>query len=131
MDKRLYQRIFCHVECILLSANENASPCEIEGVIVDMSESGIKISFDKSNSSSPLPCLNVNDPIHFQAFEEYEVLGEQKEALISGDAIIIRIIDNEDTVEIGCKYTKRCDELDEYIKDRKVSLFLKGMSKNQ
>lgn len=127
MDRRFYQRILCCVECILISTDDDSIPYEIEGMIVDMSESGLKISFDKSKSTDSLTHLKINDPIHFQAYDEYEVLGEQKDTIISGDAAITRIIDVGDTIEIGCKYTTLNSELDEYIMDRKVSSFVNGM----
>ena len=129
MDKRLYQRIMCRVECILIPVDIQNPSCEIEGVIVDMSESELKISFNKSDSPEFLASLKVNDTIQFQAYEEYEVFDEQKEVLISGDAVIMRIVDNDSTIEVGCKYTKQSDELNEYIKDRKVTNFINGMNK--
>lgn len=91
MDRRLYQRILCNVECLLIFTNEKILPREIEDIIVDISESELRISFDKSNPSRLLSRLNVNDPVHFHAYEEYEVFGEKKDALLSGDAVIVRL----------------------------------------
>ena len=38
MDRRLYQRILCNVECLLIFTNEKILPREIEDIIVDISE---------------------------------------------------------------------------------------------
>lgn len=131
MERRVYQRIRISIEGLFISLNENAYPTEIEGMIEDISEGGIKIIIKKDTESSKTPCLKIGDVLRFQAYDEYELFGNQNNDVVSGVIQVVRVDETKDSITLGCKFTSKTSQLEEYISNRKTSSFMSGFSKRQ
>ena len=125
MEKRLYQRVLVGLISNFIVQNNQPGFREFTGIIDDLSENGIKISVSDSNYSHIVEKLKVGDKISFQTLDEYEIYGELRTDIFSGDAEVIRIDNDGADIIIGCKVYKSSKEFDEYVKNKKMALFMK------
>lgn len=125
MEKRLYQRILAGVISNFILKDNPPGHREFSGVIDDISENGIKISISDSSCSEIVTNIKVGNIIAFQALDEYEIYGEVRTEVFSGEAKVIRVDSEKDNIIIGCKVVKSSKEFDEYVKNKKMALFMK------
>ena len=127
MERRTYSRLQIEIEGIFILQNENIVPRDFEGLVIDISEGGFKLSIDYNRYPTLLDNLHVEDIIHFNIPDEYMLFGEEKFDVITGKARILRKITKDNTVELGCKLIERNTELEEYLINRRTSFFVKNM----
>ena len=125
MERRLYQRVFTKARSNFIVIDNPPGLREFGGVIDDVSENGIKISVSDPGCAHIISNINVESKIAFQAIDEYEVNGEVHAEVFSGEAKVIRIDKDKENVIIGCKVVEATKEFDEYVKNRKMALFIK------
>lgn len=123
MERRGYGRIYINIEGVFTLVDKDTLPRELEGWIENVSERGLKITFNKSTYSDLLDCINVDDTICFQSYDEYEYFGAEKDVIISGNATIVRIEDNEDNIVLGCKLIGQND-MTQYVDEKRTSFFM-------
>ena len=52
--------------------------------------------------------------------------GEDRTDIFSGESEVIRIENEDASTIIGCKMTKSSTEFDEYVKNKKMSLYMES-----
>lgn len=124
MEKRLYQRVTVGITSNFIIQDNEPGYREFGGVIDDLSENGIRVSVTDSRYSHILDRIKVGDKITFQAFDEYEMYGELRTDVFTGETEVRHIKKEEDNIIIGCKVYKASEEFDEYVKNKKMALFI-------
>lgn len=127
MDRRLYQRIRIDAESVFILDNKDISPREFPGIVEDISESGVKIVTSKDESSHILNYLSSGKNLHFNVVDNYKLFGKETDAIISGLVTIVRKESDGDFVILGCKYSPVTKEIEKYVSDKKLSLFVNKM----
>lgn len=130
MNRRDYQRILINTEGVFIVQNKEISPREFLGTIEDISESGIKIVTNKADSASTISQLESGDALFFQSVDSFDLLGTETDTVFSGTATITRIEDHPDSFHIGCKFKKPNNDLEKYVSNRKLSLFIDSLKNN-
>lgn len=128
MDRRTYQRIKVDVESIFIVDNTSVSPREFEGIIEDISESGMKILIKAQDTLHLLPYIEKGQHLHFSAADDFHLFGQERSSIFSGMVEIIRreALEN-DLFLLGCKFKRYSNELQKYVSDRKLSLYMNGL----
>lgn len=65
--------------------------------------------------------------ISFQAYDEYELMGNHMLDIFSGEVVVLRVEETEDDFLLGCRFTRLSPELEKYIQNKKLVLFTKCM----
>ena len=125
MDRRYYQRTKLNIDGLFYLADRQTLPREFNGTLVDISESGIKVSLDPLIPPEILDSITVDDRLHFNSYDEYEIFGQSRDTVISGEVIVVRKELSEGKVILGCKLSPLTDDLAKYISDKKVCEFMK------
>ena len=124
VEKRLYQRVIGGINGNFIIRNKKLGCIEFTGVIDDLSENGIRISITDSNWFENVKKIETGDKLLFQALDEYKLHDEVRVDIFSAETEVIRLDDNGDSIVIGCKIYESSREFDEYIKNRKMALFI-------
>lgn len=125
MDRRYYQRTKLNIDGLFYLADRQTLPREFNGTLVDISESGIKVSLDPLIPPEILDSITIDDRLHFNSYDEYEIFGQSRDTVISGEVIVVRKELSEGKVILGCKLNPLTDDLAKYISDKKVCEFMK------
>ena len=126
MDNRNYSRIIVDVpSCIYITLNDYTK-IDIEGIIHDISESGIQVRVNSDSYDEMAKILSAGDVISFQAVDEYNVLNENKVDIVGGVAEVIWLNVDEKEIVFGCRTNKVLPEYLSYVKQKKLSLFFSG-----
>lgn len=128
MDRRLYQRINIDAEGVFILDNETVSPREFSGIIENISEGGIKITFNKDAAATLLPYISKGEHLHFSAADDYSLFNREISAIISGKVEIIRKDIEDDLVSLGCKFKQYTNELSEYVSNKKLSSYMNAIN---
>lgn len=123
MDQRRYERINIHIEGTFY-VEVAGRQVEFTGILKDISEGGVGIQITNGLSKDVLENIEVGTKMMFQSYDEYELLGEKHYDVISSDIVVVRKMTVDDNIIIGCTLLSLGYELDEYIKNRKLSLFM-------
>lgn len=115
MERRMYERIPSKIECIVYC---NELTYEFRANIVDISEGGLRIRIGDEIANSIN--LTVNDNIRFQFVDNYEFLGELVSSCVTGYGRVVRFSD----ASIGCCLTGRNNEFVDYVKSKKLMLYI-------
>lgn len=123
MDRRLYKRTVVDLMSNFIVKPNEPGFFEFEGKIYDISECGIKVLVEGENAKTILDKIKLDDKIAFQSIDEYVLFNEKRTDIFQGDAKVIRISEDDNKVVIGCKIDRMTEEVEEYIKNKKMSLF--------
>lgn len=123
MERRGYGRIYINIEGVFTLVDKDTLPREFEGYIENVSERGLKVSFEKKSYSDIHSIINIGDTISFQSYDEYEYFGTEKDVIISGIATVIRIEDSEEKYILGCKLIGQND-ISQYVDEKRTSFFM-------
>ena len=127
MEKREYQRVIHNVDAIFVLQAEEDCPKEFEGTITDISEGGFQVLADTSFEA--VDYVSEGDTVHFSIPDDYQLFGEDISKIVTGKVTIIRKIVKDGKVILGCKYIKCDDDIDKYVLDRKMLLYMKHFKK--
>lgn len=122
-DRRYYQRARLQADSSFFIKNNESGLREFEGVIEDISEGGIRFFVAKESITASVSTIKVGSIICFQSYDEYELYNETKGDVFTGEVEVIRIESSAEGLAVGCKLVKSNAELEEYIKNKKVSIF--------
>lgn len=131
MDRREYARLYLNVESVFILQNNNLSRREFEGVLADISEGGFRIVADYSLYSDILDNANIDDIIYFSIPDEYELLGKEVAEIVTGQARILRKQIEDNQMVLGCEFVGRDHDLERYVRNRKTSAFMNGISESK
>lgn len=127
MDRRYYGRTHIGVISNFIIKDNPLGLREFNGVIENMSEGGILIRVDMDCFGAAVDSITEGMIIYFQTYDEYELFGQHKEDIITGEVEVIRVEQGEDVKLFGCKMKKLSPELNQYITNKKMSVFMKSM----
>lgn len=123
MDRRYYQRTKLNIDGLFFLTERETFPREFNGTIDDISESGIKIVLDPLTPKQITDFIAVNDRLQFNSYDEYQLFGQNKDVVLSGEVIVVRKDIVNDKTVLGCKLSPLTDDLSKYISDKKICSF--------
>lgn len=123
MDRRYYQRTKLNIDGLFFLTERETFPREFNGTIDDISESGIKIVLDPLTPKQITDSIDVNDRLQFNSYDEYQLFGQNKDVVLSGEVIVVRKDIVNDKTVLGCKLSPLTDDLSKYISDKKICSF--------
>ena len=125
MERRYYQRIKLNIDGLLFLVEHETFPREFNGTLEDISEGGIKVVLDPLTPKQITDSIAVNDRIQFNSYDEYELFGNSKNVILSGEVIVVRKDTSNGKIILGCKLSPLTDDLSKYISEKKVCSFCK------
>lgn len=124
VERRNYRRVVVSLDsCFIIKDNEPGYR-EFNGVIEDLSECGIKIRVEDQRFAKIAGELSIGDKITFQSIDEFEMFNEMHTEVFSGEAEIVRIDSTSNELVIGCKVFSSSNEFNEYVKNKKMALYM-------
>lgn len=124
MERRGCPRIKISADGVFYLGDKQIHVREFTGIVDDISESGLKIRLTEPVSEELLQNLSIGKEVRFQIVDEFELMGELKDDIISGAATIMRTEQSDSKYCIGCKFNAPSAELLYYVTDRKTYSFL-------
>lgn len=128
MERRESERIDVHAKGTFMVKRGNDLVTEFVADIVDISEGGIRIEIADTEREK-IQLITEECVVSFQAMEEYELYGNNRYQYFFGDMVIVRKIQNGDSIVLGCKMPFLPDITRKYIDDRKVSIYINSLKK--
>lgn len=126
MERREYQRIKTgNSKSMFYPYHDIGGFKEFPGFIDDISERGIGVLVKDEKYFVAIEELEIGEKLRFQAIDEYTLYNHGRVDIIHGEVEILRKESFFGAVKIGCKFTKYNTDLREYIKNRKVAVYLK------
>lgn len=124
MEKRLYRRIKVGLSSNFVVKYNPIGLREFGGYIEDLSENGIKISVTNPFYSQIFSNIKTGNVISFQSVDEYELYGKKRIDVFSGEAKVVRVATEGLNTVIGCMIFDPTEEYEEYVKNKKASIFV-------
>lgn len=131
MERRDYPRINISADGVFILKSQETMQHEFSACVSDISESGFKITLDKSDNSSILYKLNVDDMLGFNIVDSYDLFGEEVDTILDGTAIIKRRINTNDSIILGCRFYNPSEELITYVTNKKTASFMSSLKNRQ
>lgn len=130
MDRREYERIRVNAKGTFIVKKEDNLVNEFVAKIVDVSEKGIRIEVDSEESKNKALQITDENSIVFQAMEEFELYREKTFEYFHGEVEVVHMEEDGNSIFLGCKLAYLPDSLKKYISDRKVSIFISQMDRD-
>ena len=127
MERRFYERAQIGVMSNFIIKDNPFGCKEFNGVIENISEGGVLIRAEMNQFGHVVETIKAGTEIIFQTYDEYDILGHPKEDLVDGEVIVLRVEDVEDGKLLGCKFKGVTSELNEYVQNKKLSLYGRGL----
>ena len=124
MEKRKYQRARINIEGLFYIQGGEYGKIEFIGVVKNMSEDGIAIEVTRKDDIEIADTVDVGSEIKFMFLDEYEVFKETRMKNVVGMATVVRKEKTSDKLILGCRIPRMSRELQQYIDDKKVILYL-------
>ena len=127
MDRRFYESVKTTAMGAFVIKNNGIYAMEFTGAIEDISECGMKIRVENGDYEQILKVLKDDSRISFQAFDDFNLFGNDVSSIFGGDVEVVRneVIDGK--LFIGCKIRQLSDSLRKYIDEKKMSVFIGRM----
>lgn len=126
VERRFYQRALIGLVGNFIIENKEPGSREFNGIIEDISECGIRICVEDDRFSNVTNNIQVGDTILFQSYDAYVLYDERHTDVFSGEAEVVRVETISGKLVIGCKIDKLSDALAEYIKNKKLAIFIEN-----
>lgn len=127
MGNREYQRIKIKVESALYFSKDGNDIYEFEGIIMDISEKGIKLSIARNEATTALENVEIGTPFQFSFYDEYSLFGDDVATTITDTATIVRKDITDDEIILGCKFRILSPDMEKYITDIRTSKYYKNL----
>lgn len=124
MEKRLYKRIQVGLASNFIVKYNPIGLREFGGYIDNLSENGLKISITNPFYASIFRSIKTGNIISFQSVDEYEICGVRRIDVLAGEAEVVRVDTEGPNTVIGCRIFEPTEEYEEYVKNKKTSLFI-------
>ena len=123
MERRGYQRFYVGLECNLYLKNRNdQSDCnEFCGIVEDISQSGCLFRVGKEDGADLIKKISVGDSILFQSADENLDQDDQDIDVFIGEVKVIRLVEQDEWVKIGCSITDIMPNYYDYINRKETS----------
>ena len=118
-ERREYSRIGLNIDTIVFLENGD----EINCIISDISETGICIKLEGNEKTLP---IKEGDILSFQTVDTFILYDKEVIKYINGDFKILRIQNINGVMFLGCIFTYIPQRLLDYIRDRKVALYIQS-----
>ena len=126
MDRRLYKRVPVSLLGDFILRGSEADQREFDGVIQDVSEGGIKFCVNGAEYPDLISAIQVGSKILFQSLDEYVFFKERRTDVFHGEVEVVRAEDIDGRMIFGCRMTKLLPDFANYVKHKKLSLFLES-----
>lgn len=127
MERRFYERARIGVMSNFIIQDNPSGYREFNGIIENISEGGVLIRADISQFGHVIDTIKEGTEVVFQTYDEYELLGQPKADVVSGEVIVLRVDEDEDGKLLGCKFKRLTNDLNEYVQNKKLSIYVKGL----
>lgn len=97
---------------------------EFNGIIEDISEGGIRIRVTNEQFKDAVSTIKEGSVITFQSYDEYKLYQELRQEVFMGEVEVLRVDKSATEMVFGCKFVRLTKDLEEYIKNKKVSVFI-------
>lgn len=123
-NRRMYSRVDVNAPGSFYVKSGDELLGTFVGKIVDISEEGIKIEADNDKYEECLAKVMEGSAISFQALEEFVLYGENTTEIFNGQAKIMRRIENDGLITLGCKISPQSPSFSKYVDDRRISVMI-------
>lgn len=130
MERRVYQRATIGIDTLFVLESDTLSDCEFIGQLENISEVGIQVNIVSSDFHNISENIHIGDSLSFQSIDRFELYGKLCTAVFNGNAVIVRKSIEEGVITLGCKIKRLTPDLEKYITDKKLSIFLHNMHGN-
>ncbi len=124
MEKRLYQRVLVNLVSNFIVNKPDLGYKEFGGFVEDVSENGMKIRVEDKKYFPLAATIKIGDKISFQAVDEYKLYNKTRIDVFTGEALVVRVNKIDEAVSFGCRVIKPTEEFGEYVKNKKMALFM-------
>lgn len=97
---------------------------EFNGIIEDISEGGIRIRVTNEQFKDAVSTIKEGSVITFQSYDEYKLYQELRQEVFMGEVEVLRVEKSATEMVFGCIFVRLTKDLEEYIKNKKVSVFI-------
>lgn len=125
MERRAYERINVQAKGSFVISDDEKFIAEFVAYIDDISESGLKIKVDANEYDHIIDLIDTGSKISFQALESFELYGKEVTKIFNGNVNVVRKENDGDNFYIGCSIKPITEPLQNYIEDRKISIYIK------
>ncbi len=127
-DRRSSERIRIDAVSQFLIKNEDSYGGDFEGIINNISDTGLGVIITKEKYFPRVKSLKVDDPIFFQALDEYTLFNKPTSDIFQGKIKIVRIEETDEGYYIGCSIESANQDLQQFISRRKMAFFIDGLA---
>lgn len=127
-ERRMYERVDVNIEGNFYPRKDTIPFWEITGTIDDVSEDGLKISVSFNKYEGLYEVLSEDDHISVQILDDVGLAKQEEIVIFYTDVIIKRKNLIADRIVLGCKADLHDMKYKEYVKKKKVRLFLGGLT---
>lgn len=124
LDRRYYQRTFIGLESNFIIHDNESGNREFVGIIEDISEGGIRIHVKEDAHKDVVATIRKGSVISFQSYDEYELYQEKKQEVFMGEVEVLRVDKTSEGLFFGCKLIRLTRDLEEYIKNKKIAVYI-------
>lgn len=127
MDRRTYERVKAEAKGTFIIRQGGKYIAEFVAGIEDISEAGIKVIVNAEEYDHVQELIGAGSQLSFQAVDNYNLYGNDVTKIFNGTVSVVRKELNGQSLLLGCKIRPLTRELQEYIEERKVSVFIERM----
>lgn len=128
MDRRFYERTYIGVKSSFIIQDEGLGYREFNGTIENISESGILVHVDSAQFSLAVDSIKEGMSLSFQLMDEYELFDETRVDIVNGEVEVVHVKSGTDEKKVGCKIKTLSPEIDEYIQNKRMAIYMKALS---
>ena len=126
-ERRFFQRVDLELQCNLYLKGKGNGDNEFVGTILDVSEEGMKVSVSLREFQKLADEITEGSKLNFQAVDRMEKYGSERMFVLHGSACVVRIDEVDGMVVLGCKVYPGNASFDEFVRGKKVTLFLQQL----
>lgn len=128
MERREYQRIHAeNVNGLFYPEREMQGKLSFPATIENISETGMGVLVTDEQFFAMMPELFIGTKLRFQFVDEYRLYNKDMMDVVEGDVCLLRIEKYPDCYKLGCKFSGPNKDLAEYVKNKKVALYMSSL----
>lgn len=131
MERREYTRVKVGAQGEFFLFEDGKVVYDFVGIVDNVCEGGLGIHVEREVYETVGVSLEVGQRISFQAYDANGYSIREEEGIFHGNAEVVRKIMHDNILEIGCKIDDRSAEFMEYVKDKKVYLYISALNKKR
>ena len=123
-DRRFFRRVDLELRCNLYLKERRKGENEFIGTLLDVSEEGMKVCIDKKEYRKVSSVITEGTELDFQAVDRVGICGAERMCILQGSARVLRVEEIDGRSLLGCKVYPGSASYDEFVRSKKVSIFL-------